>query len=393
MHYPPMVTYSRKCRRINDDQRLQTQESNQSDTEEQNTKNEDDISESNQSDTEEHNTKNEDDISESSDSNFEVSTIDPNRKKNMKIEGFQLPEQYNFKQRPLDEFNPTYYRRNLNAMMLVEDSNVRNKFHEGNEGRVMKWPHPFKDDQWMVSIEPKTINVDLDVDLKNKTTKTHAVVCSNNARKMIFHPWVYDDHHNSQKFISEYNQYVIGMIYKYRTLVEAILQYPKEDKAVLPHEATNQFAFVIQRLDAVAGAVSDFQKGPIGKYNTQFVRSTVNWIESVEDAEFVSAMANCERYEIQSKYTHPRKSDESGYWVFYTNVYYPQINGSVEHNTFAFGWNRTNYDLRINVDRCLNYRNYFMLFRNDFQRRQSAKIGKEDERVNLLCFGSSIITH
>lgn len=288
-------------------------------------------------------------------------------------EELAFDESYTFKERPIEEFQPIHYRKKLNSYIFNDNETSRENFYTGEKGRLMKYPHPFENQRWMVSIEPETKEVDFSLDFTTKKSKVHAIVFSNNARKMIFHPWGYDDHHNSPKYVEQYNQYIIGMIYKYRTLMEALLQYPKEG-VFLPFEGQNQFNFVMNRLDAIAGAVYDFKKGPIGKYNSQYMRSTIDWIESKEDANFVLAMANCDRYEIVSKYICSNKPYSKGYWVFHTKIYYPQINGTEEVETFAFGWNHTQYILRINVDRCLDYKKYFVMFWEDFNRRQQRNI-------------------
>ena len=267
---------------------------------------------------------------------------DDDEEKHM-LEGHKFPRRHVYKySQPMD---PLEYRRLLSEKIrtLKEGYDLEtNLFFIDQEGRELEWPNASKPNVLMKSIYPKTSNVDLLVNNDSFVNKTHAVVCNNVARKMIFTNYKYDDHHSSPSFVSEYNKYVLGMMYKYKVLMEAILELPHEQ--IIPEETLNQRHYACIHVQKLATAVFNYNTYPIGKMNEQYIRHNVEGIESEEDVKFVLAMSNCQKFELESRFLHnPRDSPYAGFWIIYTKVFFPHVNGDLNNELYAFGWNRTIY--------------------------------------------------
>lgn len=290
------------------------------------------------------------------------SDSDENDKKH-KLEGYSFPGRHHYKDSKI-VYSPIEYSRLLTEIVNLSrrEDYKRNCFFTDNEGREIEWPHVSKSNITMKSIYPMTSNVDLRVNGDSLEDKTHVLVSNNQARKMIFTTYKYSDHHSTPSFVKEYNQYVLGMMYKYKVLMEAILKFP-EDTETIPEESLNQRVFACIHVQRLASAVFDYELFPIGKLNEQYIRHYVEGIESEEDAKFVLAMANCETFELESKFLYePDREPHTGVWIIYTKVFFSNVKGNSNKETYAFGWNKTIYprpkifDMNLPYDQECNHR-------------------------------------
>ena len=269
-------------------------------------------------------------------------SFDSDSDKNGRLEGYLFTRRYLYKDSEYTD--PIEYRQLLSEKIRLNESKdyERNCFFTDNGGGDLEWPHTTKPDVWMKSISPKTSNVDLRINSDQCEDKNHVVISNNVARKMIFTDFRYDDHHSSISFVAEYNKYVLGMMYKYKVLMEAILELPEEQS--LPEESINQRYFACTHVQKLATAVFNYNNYPIGKLNEQYIRHNIVGIESEEEVKFVLAMSNCEKFELESRFHEDHEySPPRGYWIIYTKVFFPNVKGDDNNEMYAFGWNKTEY--------------------------------------------------
>ena len=230
------------------------------------------------------------------------------------------------------------------------DHDARNKFFCGKGNQESWWPHTSKPEIWMKAIMPKACTVDLvckNFIAREYHNKQHAVVSSNFASRALCGPMKYAIHHSDPKFVKEYNEYVLGMMYKYKILVEGLIG--PEGSQTREHINKNQIVFVQNHLQFLASAVYDFDKQPIGKYNDHYLASTDVGMKTEEDFAFVLGMANCEKFEIwiEHKTTSFDDDDDStilgtneNVMLLWTRFVFPQSDGGScrsEHNKHMFG--------------------------------------------------------
>lgn len=196
------------------------------------------------------------------------------------------------------------FRNSLEDWIKKEhQSPNKNKFFIGCTNQESWWPHTFKSNVWMKAVMPKACMIDLNYEaffpgIYHK--KQHAVVSSNYASRVLCGPMKYKNHHSDPKFVNEYDEYVLGMIYKYKILVQGLIGPQASHARQNIHK--NQIVFVENHLQQLASAVHDFHyvydKQPIGKYNGHYLLSAGIGLETEEDLAFVLGMANCEKFEI-----------------------------------------------------------------------------------------------
>ena len=171
----------------------------------------------------------------------------------------------------------------------------------------------------IVFVMPTRSNINFDFDFQDGSKRLHIVISDNQAEQLIFARLTYDQHHSDPSFIDEYNTFVNGMIFAWRSAVIKLLhvlddyysQQTIDECRIQTISSHPQLHFASYKANTLMNIVTENRRQPIGKLSLDYMRKIMTDIDNDHDALFVYKLATCTKFEIYSEqFQFPDKSGE-----------------------------------------------------------------------------------